>query len=531
MAQPCHNSLHDEWVDEAIATLKHFKAAFSEDFLRQHNITPPAGTPPLAAIRAAVLEKRIEFEDLVDYLDQLSFYGKHHVFLFLLRRRPAEYLEKLRDPRFIQEKLQNAGEGSAWENRQVVWVSSFPRLAAVRYREVGGKRQLVCKWVYSRCHQVIQKDVAPGPVLLSEAARAVAYLLIDLQDGSARLNIPILPTFPDRTLREEYDILKQEIARFIDWSDYAPLALEPLLKRFLWRSILPITVWKIYYSKVGMVQGQRNPSYLFKLGLPFKHFFSKEITLYWKVKQIAQVKSTLFFTLNGENDGVTFNAITDPDKIDYILVRLKALSSETIEMKELRLTLLTYPEYSRILAMIDSRFGTMNETRISAKQLAEEVWFAEHTVTEIFTHLAERFPRTFHLEHKGGVTLCLRNRFNLRDGSLEYIRRSLGKSKHRKVWRAVTNSALGLTFIYSIFEKEMVSWIVERFSHAFFRVDFIIVKLIVLLVLAALFFGTRTLFQRIPAAVFSALSLLNLVSDEDLLSMRFGRNYHHRDGA
>lgn len=514
--------VNDIWLEEAIETLSHYNMIpFIDPFLDSNGLEKPdTREEKLELIKTNILNGKLSFEKLVSYLDQIKMYGKQNIFVFILSPNHIDYLHKIRNPNVIKEKLSQANCEYAWNNTHIVWDSESPYLTNVFYRNNGKNNELVFQWVYTRNYQVLT-----GTVLKVQKERAVSFFIIDTEDGTARLNIQTLPPRPRHNLHEEFDALKKEIARFIDLNYFSPLSLSPLIKRFLGKPALPITVWQIEYAGTGTVKGQRNPSILFKLGLPFKHFYSKEITLYWKVDQVSHGKPRLYFTLNGESDCINFNAITDADKINYILEQLKQLSLDVIEMKELKLSASENPEYSRIISMIDFHFSNLKEIKLEIKHLSSEVWASESDINNVFNILVEKFPHLFYLEKNNHVSLCMYNRFGISGGAQEFLKRGSEKLRRKELLKAITTPSLSIVLILPFFEKEALGWVVEKFSQAFFKIDLIILKIILIVILAILSFGTRTLFHRIPEIVFSILSQVNLISDENLLSLRFGEGY------
>lgn len=526
------SDFEEKWLDEAVEVLGHYNTnPFTDTFLDKYNLSKTGNTRDKhKKIRdnISISKEAPTFKNLADYLDELKMYGKQHVFLYALREEQREYLDRLRDSDHVRDRLSQFGLGGLFNNSQLVWEVPELQLAEVRHFFNAHEGLLLFKWVGSRRYDVrVPAEPGQEQVLQPKTERTVNFFIVNLIDGTAEIRIQSLPSRAHRSLREELERFKKEIVKFIDFKFFSPVPLASVIKRLLGNPVLPVTGWKIEYPARRRVAGGRDPSYLFKLGLPFKNFFSREITVYWECEQEAHGRPRLFFTLNGENDEINFNSITDKLKVDFILNQLKTLSVENIEMEELRELALRYPEYSRVISTIDFHFSSLKQVRIEALEIASRVWFPEDDIHEVFNAAVEHFPRKFFIEGDEKKILGIRNRFSIKGGVLEYSKRGAEKYKRKEIIKTVITPTLSVVYIIiSLFGGNVEAWIREKIFNVLLPgVPFMFFKILILLLIALVFFGSHTILRKIPKVFYSFLLTLAYGPDAEKLQNKFSGAY------
>ena len=201
------------------------------------------------------------------------------------------------------------------------------------------------------------------------------------------------------------------------------------------------------------------------------------------------------FTLNGESNQITFNAITDKSKVNFILDELKKLSKESIELEELKQLAIRYPEYSRVISSIDYHFSKLKKLNIRADKLSSEIWYSGDFIKDVFKVAEENFPKTFHTEGKGRI-LVFDTHFKVKDGLWRYGSRKAEKSRRRKILKPAVAAPFVFSFGWLIIEA-IRSYITETALEESWNavvpsIPFKIVQGLVLCIVALVYFGSRS---------------------------------------
>ncbi len=501
------------WLKEALATLD----GYNEDpvvdtFLDRYNL-PPQDTK---ALKLNMIETEVTnekkppfFEDLSDYIDELKMYGKQHVFLYELKGDHKDYLSELRDPRYIREQLRQFDLEDSLNNGKPIWEAPEPKLAEVRHSFKEGEGLVLFKWVETRGYLYRWKDDRGIPHFTPKNERSVSFFIVNLENGAAEIRIQTMQPFSDRELRDELDTYRKEISNLVEFSRFTPLPLGPAVRSLLGKPILPIRSWELIYPKGGRLIGVGGASFFRKLELPFTGFFGREITVYWECGQRVHGRGPLFFTVNGENDQVVFNAITDKSKVDFILDEFRKLSTESIEMEELKQLAMRYPGYSRVISAIDYHFSRLKKLKIEADKLSSEVWYSEDLIGDVFEAAARDFPKIFLTEGQETKTLAIHIHFRIKTGAWHYTNRKAEKSGRSKILKPVAAIAFTSTFGFMIFET-----ILSEIKHTVFEelwnrlwtsIPFKVVEISVLLIVGLVYFGSRSFafLRKIPQQLLS----------------------------
>lgn len=315
-----------KWLREAIGELDHYIAKpFTTDFMKKHDL-------PVLPVKKAMhnsIQRKIagskkppHFEDLVEYLDELKPWGKQCVSRYALRYTEKEYLKQLLDPDYIKERLSKLNLKDRYNNHICRWDSDTPFLSEVRHNfDYDNKRGwLSFKWIQTRRFRILVDDAYR---IFKE--RSVNFFIIDLEDGSAQLRIQSLRSKPLKKIEQELQTYTEEIEKLLDFHRFSPISLEPVMKQFLFKKVLPITYWSIKTQK-GKLRGYKvSPSFMQRrLILPFQGVTPHEIQVYWKCQQEVGNRDRLYFALEAEDNVIVFNAITDKRRVNYLLSSLLA---------------------------------------------------------------------------------------------------------------------------------------------------------------------------------------------------------------
>lgn len=323
----------DDCINEAIEILSHYRAdpnPFLDDFLTKFELDKPKTVKAkLELIKDSVLEQKASCEYLLEYIDGLKMWGKQHIFLFSLKKEEKDYLEKLVEPGYIENRLKELGLKACYNNNICIYKTEKPFLAELLNPPVqdGVDRRLIFKWIETRQYE---KKIKKTIVIKEE--RSVNFFLVNLENGNAELRLQILQPNPFKKLEDEYAIYIEEIKKLIEFHHFSPVLLEPVMRTFFFKAILPITEWSIKTQQGALGGRKANPTFFRKLGLYFKNFSLHKLTLYWECEQIAQGKGKLYFYMHVDNNMITFNAITDKWKVDFILDKIFPKLSKKIEI-------------------------------------------------------------------------------------------------------------------------------------------------------------------------------------------------------
>lgn len=488
------------WLKEALETLDRYNEdPVVDTFLDRYNL-PPQDTK---ALKLNMIETEVTnekkppfFEDLSDYIDELKMYGKQHVFLYELKGDHKDYLNELRNPHYIKERLRQFDLENLFNNPKLAWQAPEPKLAEVGHSFKDGEGLLLFKWVETRGFLDKWIDDRGIPHYTLKDERSANFFIVNLKDGRAQIRIQTRQPSPVRKLREELDIYRKEISRLIRLSRFTPIALEPVVKNLLTKPILPIRGRELIYPKRGRLIAAGDPSFFRKLGLPFSGFFGREIALHCECEQRITGEPELFFTVNGESDHVKFNAITDKSKVDFILDELRKLSTESIEMDELRQLAVRYPEYSRVISSIDYHFSRLKKLKIEADKLSSEVWYSEDFIGDVFEAAARDFEKIFYTEGEGRKILAVQIHFRIKTGAWHYTNRKAEKSGRSKILKPAAAIVFTSTFALVIFEtilSEIKHTVLEElWNRVWSGVPFKVVEMSVLLTVGLVYFGSRS---------------------------------------
>jgi len=318
-----------KWLREALDELDHYITdPFTTDFMKKYikyglKILPTKkAMHNLIQRKVAGSKKPPHFEDLVEYVDELKPWGKQCVSLYALRYTEKEYLKQLLDPGYIKERLSEFNLEDRYNNNICRWKSDTPFLSEVSHNFDYDKKRgwLSFKWIQTRKFKELV-----GDRLKTFEERSVNFFIIDLEDGSAQLRIQSLPSRPLKKIEQELQAYTEEIEKLLEFHRFSPVSLEPVMKQFLFKKVLPITSWSVK-TKKGELRGSKvSPAFVERrLTLPFQGVTPHEIQVYWKCQQEVGNRNRLFFALEAEDNVIVFNAITDKPRVNYLLSSLLA---------------------------------------------------------------------------------------------------------------------------------------------------------------------------------------------------------------
>lgn len=341
--QQCAN-FKPKWLKEAIAELDHYITnPFTTYFMKKYGL-------PVLPIKEAMhdfIQRKVtrskkppNFEDLVEYLDELKLWGKQNVSLYTLRYTKKEYLRQLLTPDYIKERLSKFNLEDRYNNNICRWKSDTPFLSEVRHNfDYENKRgKLSFKWIQTR---LFQGFVGPTSVTFDE--RSVNFFIIDLEDGSAQLRIQGLPPKSLTTIGAELQTYTKEIEKLLDFHRFSPISLEPVMREFLFKIPLPITQWSVKTTGGNLIGAKVSPSFVQRrLTLRLQGIRPRDVHVYWECQQQVGNKNgnRLFFALEAKDNVIAFNAITDKLRVDYLVSNLLEtaklhLKDKKIDIREL----------------------------------------------------------------------------------------------------------------------------------------------------------------------------------------------------
>jgi len=495
------------WIVKAKDILSHYKKPLIDIFIDDKNLAKKrTKLEKLNVIEKAVKDvgKTPCFEDLVEHLDELKFYGKQHIFLYKFKSINESYLKKLRNPTHIKECLRQHKLEHLYNNKEIVWKPTRLQLTEVKHSFENGEGQLFFKWVESRSF-----DQMIGRRLKSQTERSCNFFIINLADGSAEIRIQLIPSRAKKSLRTEFEIYKNEIRKFVDLNHFSIIPLEPLIKQFIGKS-----VFKMSYLVFGNPsKGRINKPNLFKNpGLLFKKFFSKEVglTATFKKQKLKVKGKPVYFYLNGESNEIGFTAISDKEKINFLLQKLRNFGKKSkIKMEALEEFEMIHPEYSPIISLADYQFSKLKNTEVTAVDFSKKIWFDMDTIKRVFELIAQYYPKEFTFTGNNKNTLSLNTKLDLKEGLLDFTMRKTVKMKgfKKKIIRTLVSSAMAVSYgCISTICDESLSWAWGKTFQLFFPfIPFLLFKVTLLIFLAILFLGGRTILYKIPKKVLDIL--------------------------
>jgi len=505
-----------ECLKEALDTLKRYRTdPLIVRFMKKYGIyTKGTREERLERIKKKVLEPktRPSFKNLSDYLDQLKWNGKQHVFLFTLKSIHSSYLEDLRDIGKLKKILSEQGCEKLLNRTERIWEETDPLLVGVTHRFDPQTSQgyIIFKWEETREFTVDEQVSGLGIVAVPKKERSINCFSIDLNTGNAELRLQSLRPRSTRSLKNLVAFYKKEIGRFIEFTYFSPVPMDPIIRKFLKDTTLAVSYWKIAYPQTGELKGNKKLSIFNKLRFLFRPFFSIEMTIKCECDQEVTA-NPLYFSLHGESDEIRFNSISDWDKVNQILSQLRIISTELLKMKEMKYLALVYPEYLRIISAIDFFFISLKKSKIKAQYLSSMVWYPIADIRKVFSLIVDLFPKKFSLDKNNPDILVMRNCFSLRGGIQDCIKRLLDQTARREIFKPiVTPTLMGVFYlILKIVLKDFINWVFESTMDIVLQgFPLFLVEGIIILFVALLFFGAANLFIKLPKTLYDFLRVL-----------------------
>ena len=483
---------NNTFLDESLQTLNSFNEyPFVDRFMRNFGFNEPELNQKSQKIQRISSEISSpgdpSLKDLVDYLDELKFFGKQRIFLYSLKGEHVNYLDDLNDTQHIKKQIAEHEQQDVFNNGKLVWRASEPQLAEVKHHYENGRGKLIFKWIQTRYY--IQDGGFP---VITGSERSGSYFVVDLENGEAEIRIQSLKSKSLVSIRQQFDLYVEEIKKYINLDKFNPLNLEPLINKYLVKPIDHITRYRAKNKELRANISGSKPSALAKLVLPLQSFFGQELTLKWKCQQITQGQEFLFYTLNGNHNEVEFNAKTDKSKVDFLLSRIREQADYTFELKELKELAQEHPDLENIIIVLDHYIGKLKQVKISTEHLQRDFWIPEDKSIDVFKLIASRYPEKFTIDDEN--YLIYNFRFNLNEGLLDYGRQR-GQIKKNGAYASNTAS-FALTIFNAVIEL-IESWIREKIYDVLIPwPPFIIAQFIVLFLSAIVIFGFKRVWQK-----------------------------------
>jgi hypothetical protein len=498
-----NNEIKPHEIDDSIITLNGYKnEPFTTDFLDRFKLKCSNIGPKMhECIKKAIMDpnKRPNASDLMDYLDELKMYGKQYIFLFTLKGSQKKYLKELQDPEYVKNELNQKGYGDLYNSKRYEYESREPFLAQLQHKFSEEKGEMIFKWIQTRKFHTNQ--VQP------DFERAANFFLIDLKNGNAELRIQTLQNYPEHKINAELERYKKLINSFIEFDRFTPVYLEPIIRHFIKTPPIIRRNWEINSEKEMNLGGKFSTAFLFKHDFPFKQFFSRFVTLSWQCPQESNGNKGLYFKLNGDRDSIHFGAISDKVKVEFILNRIREMSTNIIQIKELRRLVKAFPEYARIISRIDFSFSHYKLLQVNAKELSKNVKFPVNEVKAVFELITRKYPKRFFSEGEKNDTLSFRYRFKIRDGIRGYGKRKAEKSKLREFINDTVTPVLALMYgVFYLLGDGAVEWVKDAIlGKILIGIPFFVVKAFLLIIFALLLFGSDLFFRILPTKVYDKL--------------------------
>jgi len=181
------------------------------------------------ALQSKLIEGLDEAEfsevDLIDLLDAIEEFGNQHIYLFDCN---PDYLEILKDPLYIQRKLEEKDLKDLYNNKHRIFIPDDVELSSVTQDD----KALKFKWVEKRIWKIpleekIEKDkyIEVHQINIS---RGVTTFRVDLVSGTTELMIQKLARQPNYTdIKQDY---LNKLSNFIETHSFQQTRLRRAIK-------------------------------------------------------------------------------------------------------------------------------------------------------------------------------------------------------------------------------------------------------------------------------------------------------------
>lgn len=213
---------HERLLD---AILSH-KKEHVETFLRNRDLPHSYTKKTLhSKLEEGLKEGKFSDTDLIDLLDAIEEYGNQHIYLY---NCSSEYLKVLKDPAYIQRKLNENNLGNVYNNKNRIFIPSEPELSYVFH----DSKTLKFKWIDKRVwkfpfEERIENDKL-YKIIQMKITRGVTTFRVDLISGASELMIQKLPSGTDyEDIKDDYLF---KLSNFIDTYPFDMLKLRKVIK-------------------------------------------------------------------------------------------------------------------------------------------------------------------------------------------------------------------------------------------------------------------------------------------------------------
>lgn len=406
---------------EAMRRFTDFNLDEQKEFLKRCGL-------PVGGMQVNVLQRiednlgseGVPIDTAFDYVDELHENGGQHVFLFRLDRAQAahlanhaEVLERVMELRSVP----HSALGDREPVRQRLYVplsrdavffetvveSEEPILAAAYWREemrpalLGQEvqRTLFIKWVATRrWYQIVQAGGTPRRIDLSE--RSVSFLHVNLQTGEAELRIQRLHPNPERPLREEYELLRQQIDRLLGVGALQPVLIEPAIRRLLASTRARVVRWEVSWTDSGRLGGGVDPAMVQSLFRRFRNYSAVGLVADWLFEGGAT--RSVQAKLDALTNEVLFLKRCSVYEMHVVLADIRSGATARLPTPQLEEMAREREEWRPILLQVERSIGGVQGTKeIDLRRMARESWIPEGWAFEVAEGLKTKHPHLFEI--------------------------------------------------------------------------------------------------------------------------------------
>lgn len=338
------------------------------------------------------IKKKVpNFEELMNFIDELAKNGHQHIFLYQLKPDARSYLNELRRKEDVLKSLKKFRCGSYYNKNCFVWDARIPKLAQVKHKYESGRGELLYKWVETRSWlEHDGQDDKGRPVYIPSKERSVNFFRVDLRDGTAEIRLQKLNSNPDKLLQDEFDIYCKEICKLLSFDMFFAVPLDPIMKRLLKGRDMQITYWegRLKGKPKGKdrLSGNTDPSIFNKLELILKKYSSQKLHGDWADLDNIWGPEKVHTKFDGNKNKILITRPCDALQLESILRIIKGSQLERIRIPEIRKLIEKRKDLKPILATIDSKLVQSKENKVSAAEL-KELWFQKIDIIVSFFEL------------------------------------------------------------------------------------------------------------------------------------------------
>jgi hypothetical protein len=330
-------------------------------------------------------------------------------------------------------------------DRYLLWPSKV-ELAGV-YARSRPNREIILKFVETRYWEdrvVVDGGFRYDPRL----KRSANYFRLNLNNRTAEIRLQNLPLRSRLSLRQELELYREEVRKFLNGFPFIAVLLESAIRRLLISSRaqvsppkLTVTDWRVDFAGRPLGGGV-NPSLLNKFFLTFARYTPLMLTGDWTLG-----KGTVRASLDGKRHIVGIPKRARGILVAAVLEKILREKPGEFHIDELRLLAKKNKSWQPTLHKYDLLFYDANKKAVTVERMARDTFTPSQEALDVANALREKHPEIFELNF---YVRCPETGRRIRQRGADVVFSSSGdvpaeiKCDHAKPKRALLHKTKGM---------------------------------------------------------------------------------------